>query len=234
MRFWQILLLSMIATTASAGDPGPPDPVEPTPPPPIAVTPSEFNTVKDWGDEPAPPVWHVGLNVGQSSWDCESDDCDESAGSEEHVTVAVAAGRTFRGWLRTELEAGYREHKIDNLGPACERKRSNYYGGCQNDQNDLRVWDVTVGVYPTIHVWERFSLYAGGGLGLVIVDGLNQVDVAGVGKVRGGAEIAVYKGLSLDVGYGGLWALSSMSISGFDLKQYTSHGFSAGLRLRWF
>jgi len=207
----------MIATTASASDPGP-DPVELPTYPPMPTR-----------------VWHAGLTVGQSSWDCESDDCDRSAGSEEHVTVAVAAGYIFRGWLRTELEAGYREHEIDHFnGSPCESKRSKYYGSCQNDKNDLRVWDVTVGVYPTIHVWERLSLYAGGGLGLVIVDGLNQVDVAGVGKVMGGAEIAVYKGLSIDVGYKALWALASMSISGFDLKEYDSHGVYAGFMYRFF
>ncbi len=250
MKFLILFLCTMLcASTAFAGDPGPPDEVAPAAPEIVDVTPwiaPAVNESKpdDWGSPDPSRNWHVGLTAGQSSWDCTSNDCEVEAGSEDYETVAVAAGYTFGGWLRTEFEAGYRKHEIHGLnGPPCKRKRSHWHilptytskgrAKCQTDKN-LRVWDVTLGAYPTIQVYDRISFYAGGGLGIIIVEGLSQVDVAGVGKAIAGAEVRVYKGLSLDVGYKAIWALASMRLSGFDIKEYDSHGPFAGVKFRWF
>lgn len=153
----------------------------------------------DWPALPPAHAWHIGATGGESE------------------TVTIAAGETFHT-IRVEAEVGFRRGGTDRK---CTTKRKGHYSRekttCRSFRND-DVWTVTIGAYPTVKVASRLSLYAGGGLGLM-VDG----NADGVGRIVAGFEIEVYRGVSIDTGYRALW--------GFNGNE--SHGVFAGLRYRF-
>ena len=126
-------------------------------------------------------------------------------------------------------------------GRACETDRAfaNQFGvtytprripKCQTERN-LRIWAVTADIWPSLQLWgDHVAVYAGGGIGVIIADGLGQVESAPAVRFGVGVEARIYKDLYLDVGYRGLRALSDMRLSGYRLHAYNSHGPQFGLR----
>ena len=101
---------------------------------------------------------------------------------------------------------------------------------CQTEEN-LRVYTAMVNLWPSVNVWKDVvSIYAGGGVGVVVAEGLGQVDYAPAAQAGGGVAMRATDHITLDLGYKAIFALSNMELSDYTVNDYTSHGPSIGIR----
>lgn len=174
-------------------------------------------------EEPAfSPYVSVGLGAGY--WDCLSNDCDLEADSDPAIIGTLAGGVIAFENFRFEIEGGYRNETLHGLNRDNGRIQDSL------DGNSMDVFTVLGKAYYEYPISEDFSLYAGGGAGVVVLSALDWARaipaLSGGGGVVYGLPV---DGLSLDLGVEYLWAVP-FTESGTEV---TYDNVSGVLRLRY-
>jgi len=144
--------------------------------------------------------------------------------------------------LRTEFESTYRRHEIHGLnGPNCsagipEKKVDRTSLGtakCQADK-DLRIYTSMVNSWGSVRVFsEIISVYAGGGVGTIVADGLGHTDAALAVQAGVGIEAVIVENITLDLNYKAVKALTDMSLDRYELHDYSSYGPNVAVRFNF-
>lgn len=156
---------------------------------------------------------------------CERDTIEAAGGGGHYDDHRNQRGRGHEIGRGKGHRKGEREVTISRTGSGIAK--------CQTERN-LHVGTIMASAYPTLPVYgDRVSLYAGGGLGVIMFDTLGQFAAAPGGQAGMGVGVRVYKGLTVDVGYHAIFAFNDTSMDGYENSKYASHGPSIGLRFEF-